>query len=123
MIETWTMALSPPLVIASVVPGIFIPKLSLWHSVAVRLSSLLAVRAQAGSRGFPGFTFAWLGNASRAIAVAFVGEWTTWSSRWTLLMLLLLGVNVVQTVHAALVVLSADMEVEAESCESGDTIL
>jgi hypothetical protein len=38
-------------------------------------------------------------------------------------MLLLLGVNVVQTVHAALVVLSADMEVEAESCESGDTIL
>jgi hypothetical protein len=36
--------------------------------------------------------------------------------------LLLLGVNIVQTVHAEFVVVSADVEVEAESCEGRDTI-
>jgi hypothetical protein len=35
-------------------------------------------------------------------------------------LLLLLGVDVVQAVHAALVVLAADVEVEAESGDSGD---
>jgi hypothetical protein len=53
--------------------------------------------------------------------MAFVGEGTTRSSRRPLLLLLLLVVDVVQTVHAELVVVSADVEVEAESCEGGDT--
>jgi hypothetical protein len=56
--------------------------------------------------------------------MAFVGEGTTRSSRrplLLLLLLLLLVVDVVQTVHAELVVVSADVEVEAESCEGGDT--
>jgi len=37
-----------------------------------------------------------------------------------LMRLLLLGVNIVQTVHAEFVVVSADVEVEAESCEGRD---
>lgn len=52
-----------------------------------------------------------------------VSERATRSSRWTLLMLLLLlGVDVMQTVHAEFIVLPADVEVEAESCECEYTI-
>jgi len=52
--------------------------------------------------------------------MAFIGERATRSSRWALLRLLLLSVDVVQTVHAELVVVSADVEVETEGCEGGD---
>jgi hypothetical protein len=107
----------------AIVPGIVIPKLSIRHSIAVRMRSLLAIRPQAGSRSLPGFTVARLGNSSGTVAVAFIGERTAGSSRWALLrLLLLLGVDVVQTVHAELVVVSADVKVEAESCEGGDAI-
>lgn len=54
--------------------------------------------------------------------MAFISERTTRSSGWALLRLLLLVVDVMQTVHAELVVVPADVEVEAESCEGGDTI-
>jgi len=40
-----------------------------------------------------------------------------------LLRLLLLVVDVVQAIHAELVVVSADVEVEAERCEGRDTVL
>jgi len=107
---------------STIVPSIIISKLSIRHSVAIRMRSLLAIRTQTGSRSLPSFTVARLSDASRAIAVAFIGERTTRSSRWTLLRLLLLVVDVVQTVHAELVVVSADVEVEAEGCEGGDTV-
>jgi hypothetical protein len=113
--------ISPPVIMSTIIPSIIIPKLSIRHSIAIRMRSLLAVRPQTGPRSLPGFTVAWLSNASRAVAMAFVGERTTRSSRWPLLRLLLLVVDVVQTVHAELVVVSADVEVEAESCEGGDT--
>ena len=54
--------------------------------------------------------------------MALIGERAARSSRRALLGLLLLVVDVVQTVHAELVVVSADVEVEAEGCEGGDTI-
>jgi hypothetical protein len=107
----------------TIVPSIIIPKLSIWHSIANRMRSLLAIRPQTGSRSLPSFTVARLSNASRAIAVALVGKGTTRSSRRTLLRLLLLVVDVVQTIHAELVVVSADVEVEAERCEGRDTVL
>ena len=87
------------------------------------MRSLLAVRPQTGPRSLPGLAVAWLGNPSRTVAMPFIGERTTRSSRWALLRLLLLSVDVVQTVHAELVVVSADVEVETEGCEGGDTIL
>jgi hypothetical protein len=49
--------------------------------------------------------------------MSIVSERSTGSSR----LLLLLGVDVVQAVHAALVVLAADVEVEAESGDRGDS--
>jgi len=109
--------------VPAIVPGVIIPKLSLRHNVAIRMRSLLAVWPQTWSRSLPGLTFAGLSNASRAIAVPFVSERAARSSRWALLMLLLLlGVDIVQTVHAEFVVLSADVEVEAESCKCGDAV-
>jgi hypothetical protein len=107
----------------AIIPGIIIPKLSIRHSIAVRMRSLLAIRPQTGPRSLPGLTVARLSNTPGTIAVALIGERTTGSSGWALLrLLLLLGVDVVQTVHAELVVVSADVEVEAESCECGDAI-
>jgi hypothetical protein len=106
----------------AVVPSIIIPKLGIWHSIAVRMRPLLAIRPQTGSRSLPSFTVAWLSNSPGAIAMALIGEWAARSSRRTLLGLLLLVVDIVQTVHAELVVVSADVEVEAEGCEGGDTI-
>jgi len=44
------------------------------------------------------------------------------STRSAGLLLLLLGVDVVQAVHAALVVLAADVEVEAEGGDGGNTV-
>jgi hypothetical protein len=120
LIAKHKIKISPPVIMSTIIPGIIIPKLSIRHSIAIRMRSLLAVRPQTGSRSLPGFTVAWLSNASRAVAMAFVGEGTTRSSRRPLLLLLLV-VDVVQTVHAELVVVSADVEVEAESCEGGDT--
>jgi hypothetical protein len=108
---------------SAIVPSIIIPKLSIWHSIAIRMRSLLAVRPQAGSRSLPSFAVARLSNASRAVSMAFIGEGTTRSPRRTLLRLLLLVVDVVQTIHAELVVVSADVEVEAERCEGRDTVL
>jgi len=52
--------------------------------------------------------------------MALIGERAARSSRRALLGLLLLVVDVVQTVHAELVVVSADVEVEAERCEGRD---
>jgi hypothetical protein len=122
LISKHKISISPPVIMSTIVPGIIIPKLSIRHSIAMRIRSLLTVRPQTGPRSLPGFTVAWLSNASRAVAMAFVGEGTTRSSRRPLLLLLLLlVVDVVQTVHAELVVVSADVEVEAESCEGGDT--
>jgi hypothetical protein len=121
LISKHKISISPPVIMPTIVPGIIIPKLSIRHSIAIRMRSLLAVRPQTGPRSLPGFAVPWLSNASRAVAMAFVGEGTTRSSRWPLLRLLLLVVDVVQTVHAELVVVSADVEVETESCEGGDT--
>jgi hypothetical protein len=113
--------ISPPVIMSTIVPGIIIPKLSIRHSIAMRIRSLLTVRSQTRSRSLPSFAVARFSDSSRAVSMAFIGEGTTRSSRWPLLRLLLLVVDVVQTVHAELVVVSADVEVEAESCEGGDT--
>lgn len=77
--------------------------------------SLLAVRAHARPRLLPDIAVAWLREPSRAVAVAFVGERPAGSAG-----LRRFVVQVVQAVHAALVVLAAHVEVEAEGCEGGE---
>jgi len=96
----------------TIVASVIIQKLCLWYRVALRLSALLAVRSDAWSRSLPGLAFAWLSDAAGAITMSILGKGSAGSAR----LLLLLGVNVVQAVHATLVVLASDVEVEAQSC-------
>jgi hypothetical protein len=98
----------PPLLMHSIIPRIIIIKLRLRHSVALRPSTLIAIRPNTRPRLLPSLAVSWLSNSSRIIAVPVFGERPARSAR---LLLLLLGVDVVQAVHAALVVLAADIEV------------
>ena len=103
----------PPLPMPPIIPSIISQKLLLRHSVALRLpAALLTIRRDTRPRSLPNLALARLSNTARTIAMPFVGERPTRSAR--LLLLSLLAVNVVQAVHAALVVLAADVEVEAE---------
>jgi len=102
----------------TIVPSIVSQELSLRHRVALRLSALLAVwllaiGCKTRPRSLPSFALTRLSNTSRTIPMSVLGERSAGSSR----LLLLLSVNVVQAVHATLVVLAANVEVEAESCD------
>lgn len=101
----------------TIIPSIISQKLLFRYSVTLRLPALLAIRRDTRPGGLPGFALARLRNTTRAITMSIVSERSTGSSR----LLLLLGVDVVQAVHAALVVLAADVEVEAESGDRGDS--
>ena len=101
----------PPLTMSTIVTSVISQELCLRHSVALRLSALYAVRRDTRSRSLPSLTLTRLSNTARAIAMSFIGERSARSAR----LLVLLGINVVQAVHAALVVLATDVEVEAES--------
>jgi hypothetical protein len=106
----------PPLMMPTIIPRItIIVKLRLRHSVALRLSALLSVRPHTRPGFLPSFAVARLSNPTGTIPVAFFGKRPARSAR--LLLLLLLGVDVVQAVHASLVVLAADVEVEGEGGE------
>jgi hypothetical protein len=111
----------PPLMMPSIIPRIMIIiKLCLRYSVALRLSALLSVRPNARPRLFPNFAVARLSNPTSTVPMPFFGERSARGTR--LLLLLLLGVDVVQAVHAALVVLTADVEVEGEGGDGRDAI-
>jgi hypothetical protein len=100
----------------SIIPRItIIIKLRLGHSVALRLSALLSVRPHTRPGLLPSLAVARLSNPTSIVPMAFFGERPARSAR--LLLLLLLGVDVVQAVHATLVVLAADVEVEGEGGE------
>jgi hypothetical protein len=104
--------------VPTIIPSVIGQELCLRHRVALWLSALLAVRSNAQSRSLPSLALAWLSNTTRAITVSIFGERSTGSAG----LLLLLGVDVVQAVHATLVVLAADIEVEAESGDGRDTV-
>jgi len=101
----------PPLAMPTIVPSVIGQELLLRHSVALRLPALLAVGRNARPGSLPSLALTRLSDTARSIAMSVISERSAGSSR----LLLLLGVNVVQAVHAALVVLAADVEVEAES--------
>lgn len=98
----------------AVVPGIIVIKLCLWYRVALRLSALLAVWTDARPWSFPSLALTWLSDAAVAITMSILGKWSAWGSR----LLILLGIDIVQAVNAAPVVLAADVKVEAEGCHS-----
>ena len=100
----------PPLTMSTIVTSVISQELCLRHSVALRLSALLAVRRNTRPGSLPSLALARLSNTARAIAVSFIGERSARSAR----LLVLLGINVVQAVHATLVVLAANVEVEAK---------
>jgi hypothetical protein len=100
----------------SIIPRIMIIfKLRLGHSVALRLSALLSVRPDTRPGLLPRLAIARFSNPTSTIPMPFFGERPARSTR--LLLLLLLGVDVVQTVHATFVVLAADVEVEGQGGE------
>lgn len=90
----------------TIIPRIIIIELPLRHSIAMPLATLLTVRSHTGSGRLPSITFPGLSNTARAVARTVISERTPRRTR-----LLGLGVEVVQAVHAALVVLAANVEV------------
>lgn len=78
------------------------------------LIALLAVWTGRWPRRFPSFALPWLLETALCVCI-FVGEWTTGRLRSGF------RIEVVEAIDTATRLLAADVDVETEGCEGGDT--